>query len=663
MGPKSARLASWVQTTDEMVCVSYDGGSCLEPRFDCGIDLGSFRMESEVVESMKRFSLMEEEMVGIALEEVDVVKGVEESKLSLFGKLHGEKKANFTGFKNFLHGIWVTRKPFQVRELGLNFFQFVFQSEEDKTKVLNSRVWTFENQYILLKEWSEKIEVKEEDFSTVNLWVQIWNVPNHWISSETGLKIGKLFAGVKDLLIPEYGSIKGRYIKLLVTVNLNKPLLRGTFITLGDTKWWVDFRYENLIGACYYCGLIGHIERGCHSRKEDLQNSNLNEGQFGDWLKADESLFGYKRGGGNVDRSEFNHFVKVGRVGTSNVQASNEVNPKLHKGEHDKQTGEGSGKHIDVPCEMAVLEQMVENYADIADIGVEALKNKEPVIVPSEKDRAPLADITKASTDHLVGIGKFAEKRGIIGRSKRTLILKEKKSIHENKENLWDGGRMWNVNLIKQLFDQQVSEAIIQVPICWQQGCDRIYWMLTSNKKFSVHSAYQALCSRKMNLLDCCEGSTGAERRRNGWKKIWTLKIKGKLKHFIWKCFQNVLPVLSVLGKRGMKVDTKCVWCGEEEETIDHLLFHFFRARRVRKIAPVNWEGIYHSSLSVKDWWMTICSLPWDLTFIDRINLSTYILWWLWKTRNSWMFQNIRTLEVDLVSLVQGEWMEFDAIG
>ncbi|KAK6161567.1 hypothetical protein DH2020_004948 [Rehmannia glutinosa] len=213
-------------------------------------------MACEVLEGLKRFSLSEAEIVGVEIDEGDIVKS-----------------------------IW---------ELGHNLFQFVFHEIEDKDKVFNNRVWSFDNQYLILREWVENMDVNEMDFSKMAIWIQIWNIPNHWISSEAGLKVGGLFTEVQDVFIPDSGIVKGRCIKLLALIDLAKPLLRGTHIRLGGVKWWVNFKYENLMGFCFYCGFIGHIERGCNQMNDDLKINVLKEGEFGEWLKAEESSFLHK---------------------------------------------------------------------------------------------------------------------------------------------------------------------------------------------------------------------------------------------------------------------------------------------------------------------------------------------------------------------------------
>ncbi|KAK6122636.1 hypothetical protein DH2020_043612 [Rehmannia glutinosa] len=181
-----------------------------------------------------KFSLTKEEEGGVDLVELDVINSTNECHKSLFGRIYGSKKANFSGLKNTMSLIWPTKEPFSVRELGHNLFQFVFKSLGDKKMVFRSRTWTFDNQFLILKEWFDGMEISSEEFNQVEVWVQIWNLPCNWISKETGQRIGSLFSSCSDIHIPEGGSSRGRHITLLVSILLDKPLMRGTFIKLGS---------------------------------------------------------------------------------------------------------------------------------------------------------------------------------------------------------------------------------------------------------------------------------------------------------------------------------------------------------------------------------------------------------------------------------------------
>lgn len=106
-------------------------------------------------------------------------------------------------------------------------------------------------------------------------------MPEHWLSKEVGAKIGKLFSQVSDIMIPEFESSKGRYIRILATLNLDKALLRGTNIRLNDEVHWADFKYEQIAVFCYYCGKIGHLDRLYYARGEDVRKKELKMANMG----------------------------------------------------------------------------------------------------------------------------------------------------------------------------------------------------------------------------------------------------------------------------------------------------------------------------------------------------------------------------------------------
>lgn len=70
----------------------------------------------------------------------------------------------------------------------------------------------------------------EEAFCSTQIWVQAWYIPIQWLSTETEWKIRKIFNRCFNVIILENESTDGRYVKLLVEVDLSKPLIRGTKI-------------------------------------------------------------------------------------------------------------------------------------------------------------------------------------------------------------------------------------------------------------------------------------------------------------------------------------------------------------------------------------------------------------------------------------------------
>ncbi|CAA0818221.1 Unknown protein, partial [Striga hermonthica] len=244
--------------------------------------------EEDLSEQLREFSLSNKEATFIDIAQTDIKLSAEECSRSLFGKIVGDRAASWIGVKRTMTNIWRLHQGMEIKELSPNYFQFIFQSREDKQKVANGINWSFENQYLVLKEWRHGISSKHSCFQELNIWVQVTNTPINWLSTEVGLKIGKVFKNVKNVVLANSGNHGGKYLRLLVTLNLDEPLPRIANIRLGDQTAQVGFKYEKLQNLCHYCGMIGHLDRSCAKRISDINNNALKEGQYGDFMKATE---------------------------------------------------------------------------------------------------------------------------------------------------------------------------------------------------------------------------------------------------------------------------------------------------------------------------------------------------------------------------------------
>lgn len=146
----------------------------------------------------------------------------------------------------------------------------------------------FDNQLLVLKPWSEGIDMDEEIFNTSLLWIQIWHLPIHWYSKTAGFKIGRIFNSVQEVLLPQGGGKEGKHMKILAEVDITQPLARGTQVKLNGVAIFAEFRYEKCPDFCYKCGRIGHGEKSCKFDKE--HRTGVKEEQYGAWLRANTNL-------------------------------------------------------------------------------------------------------------------------------------------------------------------------------------------------------------------------------------------------------------------------------------------------------------------------------------------------------------------------------------
>ena len=66
---------------------------------------------------------------------------------------------------------------------------------------------------------------------------------------------------------------------------------------------------------------------------------------------------------------------------------------------------------------------------------------------------------------------------------------------------------------------------------------------------------------------------------RKFWKKIWSLPIPHKVRHFCWCACRDTLPTKVKLKRRNVIVEDMCVCCHDMVETTDHIFWGCTKAQ------------------------------------------------------------------------------------
>ncbi|CAI9097451.1 OLC1v1033881C1 [Oldenlandia corymbosa var. corymbosa] len=84
--------------------------------------------------------------------------------------------------------------------------------------------------------------------------------------------------------------------------------------------------------------------------------------------------------------------------------------------------------------------------------------------------------------------------------------------------------------------------------------------------------------------------------------------------------------------------------------------------QRVWELAPVRWDGLRFRGQRFADWWGALMKIE-DGTEIDaRIEISVYLLWQIWKARNSWQYEETKIEAFEVVRRAIAEWTEFKQV-
>lgn len=141
---------------------------------------------------------------------------------------------------------------------------------------------------------------------------------------------------------------------------------------------------------------------------------------------------------------------------------------------------------------------------------------------------------------------------------------------------------------------------------------------------------------------------------------IWKIQTSPKIRNFLWKALSEALPVADLIRSRGMKVDERCQLCGLEGESIQHVLFQCAAARHVWAISGIPQprfelqEGALFSNLH---YFMQLNAVKRGEASNKRAWL--WICWYLWKSRNDFLFNGVRWTPEEIVRKARDESEEW----
>lgn len=139
----------------------------------------------------------------------------------------------------------------------------------------------------------------------------------------------------------------------------------------------------------------------------------------------------------------------------------------------------------------------------------------------------------------------------------------------------------WDEEKIRALFPQ--LEAKIKALKPSLSGApDKRVWLGTTTGEYSAKSGYITAMKIKAAAVIVQEDT----HQLDWFKSVWKLHTSPKIKLFLWKTFQNALPVGELLAIRNININIRCKRCGTLE-SIDHLFLHCPYARNVWKATPV----------------------------------------------------------------------------
>uniref|UniRef100_A0A803PHA9 Reverse transcriptase domain-containing protein n=1 Tax=Cannabis sativa TaxID=3483 RepID=A0A803PHA9_CANSA len=143
--------------------------------------------------------------------------------------------------------------------------------------------------------------------------------------------------------------------------------------------------------------------------------------------------------------------------------------------------------------------------------------------------------------------------------------------------------RAWDVDLIRDMFNQHDMDLILSIQLSDAQRGDCWYWCKETNGVYSVRSAYK--------LLQQISGDWSSDGADVYWKRLWQLNVPAKVHHLVWRVISGTLPTKLQLSNQHVHVDLTCPMCNKAPESIPHVLFGFLEVVRSARTNLDTWKN------------------------------------------------------------------------
>ncbi|XP_042988686.1 uncharacterized protein LOC122316216 [Carya illinoinensis] len=244
-------------------------------------------MEADLDDLYQRLSLTEQENEAVVVESGDL----EESSLcngkGLVLSLFTEKHFNREAFKVTMKRAWRLVRGVKFRDLHSNIFLANFEDLRDKEKVLREGPWSFDKHLLLVQEVDGNKQVQQIKIREASFWVRLHDLPLRARNDRVGHRIGAKIGRVLEVDLDSGELAWGDFLRVRVSLDIRKPLLRGTRFSMGfEDSCWVRFSYERLSTFCFYCGCLGHGDRECERKTQAVPGASDDSFPYGSWLRA-----------------------------------------------------------------------------------------------------------------------------------------------------------------------------------------------------------------------------------------------------------------------------------------------------------------------------------------------------------------------------------------
>ncbi|KAG8499648.1 hypothetical protein CXB51_006070 [Gossypium anomalum] len=199
--------------------------------------------------------------------------------------------------RNKLYNMWRPSATLYMMDIENGYFLVKFQNKLDCEMALSKGPWIIFGQYLTVQPWTVSFDPSQAYPSIVKAWIIFPGLPGYLYNNKIITEIGGMVGKVVKLDMNTDSRARGRFARIAVYVDLDKPLVSQ--ILINGRKQNVE--YESLSTICFSCGRYGHMENSCMFRNSSVigeqcftsheESSEIRE-TIGDSLGKKDDIYG-----------------------------------------------------------------------------------------------------------------------------------------------------------------------------------------------------------------------------------------------------------------------------------------------------------------------------------------------------------------------------------
>ncbi|XP_059458315.1 uncharacterized protein LOC132187908 [Corylus avellana] len=179
-------------------------------------------MADKLTEQWEKFTLLEEESVGVDIPEHEIEMVVSQGSLSIVGKLLSNLVVGKDIVRIPMVWAWHLSGWVKFKDLGPNLFLIEFEHSWDKSRILEGCPWTFDGHLLSLVDFDGMTPPHLLEFEKVAFWVRIFKLPLGCMGKATRYRIGSTVGEVKEVDVNEDGIGWGEFLRVRIVLDLTK---------------------------------------------------------------------------------------------------------------------------------------------------------------------------------------------------------------------------------------------------------------------------------------------------------------------------------------------------------------------------------------------------------------------------------------------------------